>query len=250
MNFRVASSRFTSVILIQLLLIDLLLIGILVHKIKSPSTVMDNRGMALAGVHTGFNVAKPGTLSFKKPVWVLKPLEEEKEDHPVVLAIPTSADLQRDLAGRISFSAGENRAMTLFNLNRYQQEFTATAYDLSFACCGKYPDDPEYGITFSGRAAQKGRTIAVDPSVIPLGSRVYIRFPAEYAGLEGWYMAEDTGSKVKGKTLDVYFGPAAYEEAMRFGRQKIKIIVLPQGDREEDKWIRKAIGSQLPVNSK
>jgi len=103
--------------------------------------------------------------------------------------------------------------------------FIATAYDLSFQSCGKYPDNPSYGITYSGSKAIKGRTIAVDPDVIPLGSKVYIEFPKEYISMNGWYIAEDTGSKVKGNTIDVFMGKSALTEAMDFGRRKVNLQI-------------------------
>src|ERR1700752_2346269 len=52
-------------------------------------------------------------------------------------------------------------------------------------------------ITKSGICARAGRTIAVDPKVIPLGSRVYIE------GI-GERVAEDTGGGVKGHHIDLY----------------------------------------------
>lgn len=127
-----------------------------------------------------------------------------------------------------------------FNINRYnylgflfakqyllveKNDFIATAYDLSYQSCGKYPGDPAYGITFSGTKAVKGRTIAVDPEVIPLGSKVYVEFPNEYRNLNGWYLAEDTGKKVKGKIIDIFMGKSALKEAMQFGRRKVKLKI-------------------------
>ncbi|HEX3029348.1 MAG TPA: 3D domain-containing protein [Clostridia bacterium] len=106
-----------------------------------------------------------------------------------------------------------------------KNDFIATAYDLSYRSCGKYPGHPAYGITFSGTKAVKGRTIAVDPEVIPLGSKVYVEFPKEYQNLDGWYVAEDTGNKVKGKIIDVFLGKSALKEAMEFGRRKVKLKI-------------------------
>jgi 3D (Asp-Asp-Asp) domain-containing protein/polyhydroxyalkanoate synthesis regulator phasin len=73
------------------------------------------------------------------------------------------------------------------------------------------------------------RIIAVDPTVIQLGSQVYIKFPEPYTHLDGWYSAEDTGSAVKGKIVDVFFGErdqAAHDAAMAFGRRYVEIIAV------------------------
>jgi 3D (Asp-Asp-Asp) domain-containing protein len=52
------------------------------------------------------------------------------------------------------------------------------------------------------------RSIAVDPGVIPLGSRVYI--PAyEHDGHGGWFVAQDTGGGIGGLHVDVYRSPPA-----------------------------------------
>jgi 3D (Asp-Asp-Asp) domain-containing protein len=52
------------------------------------------------------------------------------------------------------------------------------------------------------------RSIAVDPSVIPLGSRVYI--PAyRHDGYGGWFVAQDTGGAIGGDHIDVYRSPPA-----------------------------------------
>lgn len=47
-----------------------------------------------------------------------------------------------------------------------------------------------------------GRSIAVDPSQVPLGSLVWIRMP----GADRLTVAEDTGAGIKGARIDVYFG--------------------------------------------
>ncbi|HOM01541.1 MAG TPA: 3D domain-containing protein [Acetivibrio sp.] len=109
---------------------------------------------------------------------------------------------------------------------------TATAYDLSYKSCGKTREHPLYGITASGARATVGRTIAVDPSVIPLGTRVYISFPVAYSHLDGIYIAEDTGSLIKGNKIDVFFGEdkpgetIIYNKAMKFGLQEVVVYVL------------------------
>jgi len=108
----------------------------------------------------------------------------------------------------------------------------ATAYDLSVESCGKKPDHLEYGITRTGTKATVGRTIAVDPNVIPLGSRVYVKFPLKYSHLDGVYLAEDTGRLVKGNMIDVFLGEdkpgsrAIYKSVMEFGIQHVEVYVL------------------------
>jgi 3D (Asp-Asp-Asp) domain-containing protein len=77
-------------------------------------------------------------------------------------------------------------------------------------------------ITASGTAARAGRTVAVDPKVIPLGSRVYIE------GI-GERIAEDVGGAVKGRHIDVYL--ASVPQAIRFGVQRaIVSVVAPPKD--------------------
>lgn len=117
----------------------------------------------------------------------------------------------------------EERDIRLLDEPERTDVFFATAYDLSYECCGKLPTDPYYGITFSGTKAQKGKTIAVDPRMIPLGSKVHVEFNDEYSYLNGWYVAEDTGSKVKGNVIDIFFGRSASREMKKFGRRKVKL---------------------------
>lgn len=90
-------------------------------------------------------------------------------------------------------------------------EFRLTAYCTCEKCCGQWAD----GLTYSGTVATPGRTVAVDPDVIPLGSTVYIN------GAE--YIAEDIGGMVKGCRIDVLF--ATHQEALEFGVQKAYISI-------------------------
>ena len=56
--------------------------------------------------------------------------------------------------------------------------------------------------TSEGKIPKEGRTIAVDPSVIPMGSMIYIE--NDPLGEDGYYIAEDTGSAVKGNIIDIF----------------------------------------------
>jgi uncharacterized protein YabE (DUF348 family) len=99
---------------------------------------------------------------------------------------------------------------------------TATAYTASFKDTGKHPGDPGFGITYTGIKAKKG-VIAVDPKVIPLGTKVYV----EVAGSTpdyGFAVAADTGGAIKGNKIDLYFDDQDFVD--RWGRKRVKVYIL------------------------
>ncbi len=83
--------------------------------------------------------------------------------------------------------------------------FTITHYSID--SCGKLPSHPTYGITATGTYATAGRTIAVDPRIIPYGSNVTINGHT--------YIAEDTGGGIKGNKIDICV--SSNSEAMQKG---------------------------------
>jgi len=101
---------------------------------------------------------------------------------------------------------------------------TATAYTSGYESTGKRPGDPAYGITFSGLPVQVGH-IAVDRSVIPLLSSVYVEGLCGVSrALSGRYLATDTGSAIRGNRIDIYF--ESLPEALRFGRRRMRVYLL------------------------
>jgi 3D (Asp-Asp-Asp) domain-containing protein len=77
----------------------------------------------------------------------------------------------------------------------------------------------ELGRTATGfdyRSNPKAKAIAVDPRVIPLGSKVYI--PGY-----GYAIARDVGGRIKGKIIDVHF--KTRKQSINWGRKRIKIKV-------------------------
>jgi 3D (Asp-Asp-Asp) domain-containing protein len=114
---------------------------------------------------------------------------------------------------------GESRTALLpMAYGRDLGDFTLTAYTAGPESTGKSPGHPAYGITSSGAPAVEGVTIAVDPSVIPIGSRVYIE------GL-GYFVAQDTGSAIKGKRIDVFMNDL--EEALQFGvKRGVRVAIV------------------------
>ncbi|AIQ71829.1 MULTISPECIES: 3D domain-containing protein [Paenibacillus] len=79
-------------------------------------------------------------------------------------------------------------------------------------------EEPGIGTkTASGTRVTEGRTIAVDPNVIPIGWWVYID------GL-GFRRAEDTGGAIKGNKVDVYYDSLSH--ARNFGRKSRTVYVI------------------------
>ncbi len=86
---------------------------------------------------------------------------------------------------------------------------TATAYS-------------EGGYTASGIPAKVG-VVAVDPNVIPLGTKVYVETDdGKY--IYGTAIAADTGGAIKGNKIDLCVHTRA--EAYRFGRRTVNVYIL------------------------
>lgn len=99
------------------------------------------------------------------------------------------------------------------NKYRYDDEYelyTATAYSNHFASTGKNPNDPAYGITYSGTKTTEGRTVACDKS--KLGLKVYIPY------FDNVFICEDIGASITGNRIDIYF--EREEDALEFGRKE------------------------------
>ena len=124
--------------------------------------------------------------------------------------------IEKGTSGFIVTSRGETR--------RYSDVYVmqASAYTAGYESTGKKPGDPYYGITKSGTQVRPG-VVAVDPKVIPLGSRLYIESMDGKVSY-GIAYAEDTGSSIKGNKIDIYFENLA--DAKRFGRRQLKVYVL------------------------
>lgn len=71
-------------------------------------------------------------------------------------------------------------------------------------------------------------TAAADPDILPLGTRVRVR---DEHGLIGEFVITDTGPKVQGHKIDLYYRSDA--EAREFGRRRVKVEVLEWGEGHE-----------------
>lgn len=84
----------------------------------------------------------------------------------------------------------------------------ATAYSRFDPGCGSY--------TARGNLLRKG-LVAVDPAVIPLGTRLYI------SGY-GFAVADDIGGGIKGHVIDLAFD--THQEALGFGWQQVTVYIM------------------------
>lgn len=109
-----------------------------------------------------------------------------------------------------SVSRGENSSSSSTGGSEFY--VTATAYTAYCNGCT--------GVTTSGlnlKANPDLKVIAVDPNVIPLGSKVWVEG-------YGYAVAGDTGGAIKGKKIDLFM--SSKSKAYDFGRKKVRIKVL------------------------
>ena len=103
------------------------------------------------------------------------------------------------------------------------ENVTVTHYCICQRCCGKAPDHPAYGITASGRRATPYVSVAVDPSVIPLGADVLVDYGD---GEIHYYRADDTGSGVGSRHIDLCVG--SHAEALQMGHRTATVYWVAQ----------------------
>ncbi|WP_179205508.1 cell wall-binding protein EntB [Bacillus cereus] len=145
---------------------------------------------------------------------IVKPKEEAK--------IKEEAKVKEEEKAReIAKAKEEERAKEASknNIQSAKRELTVVAT--------AYTADPSENGTYGGRvltamghdltANPNMRIIAVDPKVIPLGSKVWVEGYGEA-------IAGDTGSAIKGNRIDVLMGSKS--KAMNWGRQTVKVKIL------------------------
>lgn len=103
---------------------------------------------------------------------------------------------------------------------RKEREKRAIECVISAYCKENYPhicNDGESIYTSTGTVATVGRTIAVDPNIVPYGTAVEI----EGVGIR---IAEDCGGAIKGNRIDLLF--ETHQEALEWGVQTRKVTIL------------------------
>lgn len=151
-------------------------------------------------------------------------LEETVLEQPVdkIVAVGTGTNVGEELDapligdGVIVLSTGEVLTYT------DSKTFKATAYTHTDAGCDR--------ITATGTRVRVG-TVAVDPRVIPYGTRMFI-LSNDGSYIYGIATAEDCGGAIKDNRIDLYFETTA--ECFRFGRRTCTVYFL--GDAQENFW--------------
>lgn len=130
------------------------------------------------------------------------------------------------LAEESGLTIQELKEMGLDETAQYFGTCKLTAYCPCYLCCGKYPDDPGYGLTASGEMAQEGITIAMDK--LPFGTRVYI----ENVGIR---VVQDRGGAIKGNRIDIFC--STHErcfENPNYAQSAAKVWILPDEEENEE----------------
>ncbi|MED1227673.1 3D domain-containing protein [Bacillus nakamurai] len=112
-----------------------------------------------------------------------------------------------------------------FDWKRYpSHKVTATGYTAGAESTGKSPGHPQYGITYSGVKVKRDlySTVAADPSVFPIGTILFI---PNY----GYGVVADTGSKIKGSRLDLYFDTVK-EVYNNWGKKTLDVYIVKKGN--------------------
>ena len=99
-------------------------------------------------------------------------------------------------------------------------EFKITAYCSCSKCCGKWADNRPNGIVYgaSGNELIPNYSIAVDPNIIPYGTKVYFN--------DNEYVAHDCGGSIKGNDIDLYFD--SHDDALAWGVQYFEVYTIKE----------------------
>lgn len=97
----------------------------------------------------------------------------------------------------------------------------ATAYSSDYGSTNKNPGDPGYGITYCGAVAKRDvngfSSVAVDPRVIPLGTKLFIQG-------YGYAIAQDIGGAIKGNHVDLFFDSSG--DVWNWGSRTVTVYII------------------------
>jgi 3D (Asp-Asp-Asp) domain-containing protein len=178
--------------------------GVEVNRVVLSQNVVRQPVNAMIAVGTYLEQAAPETEPTEPPTTV--PPTEAPTEAPKPKPEFTGKPIIED--GMITTPDGEVLTYT------HSKVFKATAYNNQDPGCTDY--------TATGTLCRVG-AIAVDPSVIPYGTRMYI-VSNDGRYIYGIAVAEDCGGSIKGNRIDLYFD--TNYECFQFGRRDCTIYIL------------------------
>ncbi len=141
--------------------------------------------------------------------------KNEKLSSELVVTTETSSTSEKKVEPKKKEAIKSKEQSSSNNEGSYKNwehmQVEATAYTSNCNGCS--------GITYTGidlKANPNAKVVAVDPSIIPLGSKVYVEGYGEA-------IAGDTGGAIKGNKIDVFID--SKEDVKEFGRKNIDIYV-------------------------
>lgn len=146
--------------------------------------------------------------------------------HPLNMALPI---INRTVKADTKISSNELTAApnleSAFDWDKYPiRKVIATGYTAGYESTGKYPDHPEFGITYSGVKVKRDlySTVAADLDVFPIGTILFI--PGY-----GYGVVADKGGAIKGNRVDLYYESVndVYNE---WGKKELDVYVVEMGD--------------------
>lgn len=183
------------------------------RPLRHETATWQTAALGMFGLSLAVNLSTCGAHKLDRQAWAAREAQyqtdlqnaEQVRDHAVQELGVLAARVSRDQQAREEQAA----AYEALGAWAYLGEFTITAYCPCEDCCGRWAD----GVTASGIPAGPG-IVAVDRSVIPLGSTVVIDGQR--------YLAADTG--VTGNRVDVCVTDHA--QAEMFGVQSAEVWVV------------------------
>lgn len=158
-----------------------------------------------------YDVSEEEVVETETPEEVKEEVVEEPVEEEVVVEEETTVETpQEETTKENEVNTSSNETEEAATVAGRTVTVEATAYSLNQPSLGN--------ITYSGIDLRENpNVIAVDPSFIPLGSRIYVPGYGEF-------VAGDTGGAINGNRIDIHM--TSIDSALQFGRRTIDIQIL------------------------
>lgn len=152
-----------------------------------------------------FELVKP---SYIEEIINMETQDTTSKDSILTTEAPTEAPTEPTTETPTEAPTEEVKSSKIFIGN-----FKITAYCPCKSCSGPWGNS-----TATGVKAKSNHTIAVDPKVVPYGTKILVG--------DIVYTAEDCGGAVKGNIIDIYF--ETHEEVNEFGRKWTDVYIIEE----------------------